>query len=199
MQMDRRQFLTTLSALPALRTATAAQTPARHVVLISIDGMAACQLLDDQLEIPNIRELIRTGVWAESSETVFPSVTHPLAYQHVDGCASAASRCSRQQPGQPRNGRRIPHHKQAPPRERSRADNLRRRETARPDNRLLLLARNARGSFRRFQPAGGLRRRRKGGHRRRPAFPARRAPPGRRARSIIISIGTRPRARTPET
>ncbi len=51
--------------------------PAKHVVLISIDGLAAYHLLNEELELPNIRELIAGGVWAASSETVFPSVTHP--------------------------------------------------------------------------------------------------------------------------
>jgi predicted AlkP superfamily pyrophosphatase or phosphodiesterase len=48
-----------------------------HVVLVSVDGLAAYHLEDESLELPNIRELIRGGVWAASAETVFPSVTHP--------------------------------------------------------------------------------------------------------------------------
>lgn len=48
-----------------------------HVVLITVDGLAAYHLFDSSLEIPNLRELIRDGVWAQSSETVFPSMTHP--------------------------------------------------------------------------------------------------------------------------
>lgn len=51
--------------------------PSEHVVLISIDGFAAYHLTNQELELPNIRRLIRDGVWAASSETVFPSVTHP--------------------------------------------------------------------------------------------------------------------------
>lgn len=50
---------------------------AEHVVLVSIDGFAAYHLLNEELELPNIRKLIREGAWAASSETVFPSVTHP--------------------------------------------------------------------------------------------------------------------------
>ncbi|MEZ5361397.1 MAG: ectonucleotide pyrophosphatase/phosphodiesterase [Bryobacterales bacterium] len=50
---------------------------AEHVVLVSIDGFAAYHLLNAELELPNIRRLIREGAWAASSETVFPSVTHP--------------------------------------------------------------------------------------------------------------------------
>ena len=50
---------------------------AKHVVLISIDGFAAYHLLNEDLELPNIRGLIKQGVWYSASETVFPSVTHP--------------------------------------------------------------------------------------------------------------------------
>jgi hypothetical protein len=60
-----------------LATAAGAQPLAEHVVLVSIDGLAAYHIENDELEIRNIRAWIRDGVWAESSETVFPSVTHP--------------------------------------------------------------------------------------------------------------------------
>ena len=48
-----------------------------YVVLVSIDGFAAYHLENEKLELPNIRALASEGVWAESGETVFPSVTHP--------------------------------------------------------------------------------------------------------------------------
>ena len=54
-----------------------AQRQGSHVVLISIDGLAAYHLQDKELHLPNLRELIDHGAWAEHSETVFPSVTHP--------------------------------------------------------------------------------------------------------------------------
>ncbi|MCP5114088.1 MAG: alkaline phosphatase family protein [bacterium] len=50
---------------------------AEHVIIVSIDGFAAYHLNNQELLLPNIRELIAEGVWASSSETVFPSVTHP--------------------------------------------------------------------------------------------------------------------------
>jgi hypothetical protein len=50
---------------------------ARYVVVVTIDGGASYHLDDPTLELPNIHALIATGVRAESSETVFPSVTHP--------------------------------------------------------------------------------------------------------------------------
>lgn len=48
-----------------------------HVILISIDGLAAFHLENGKLVLPNIRELIDKGVWPEASQTVFPSVTWP--------------------------------------------------------------------------------------------------------------------------
>lgn len=61
----------------ASTTAVSQSSQERHVLLISIDGLAAFHLVDQTLELPNIRKLIETGSWFESSETVFPSVTHP--------------------------------------------------------------------------------------------------------------------------
>ena len=52
-------------------------TEQSYVVLISIDGFAAYHLENERLELPNIRALVKEGVWAESGEAVFPSVTHP--------------------------------------------------------------------------------------------------------------------------
>jgi predicted AlkP superfamily pyrophosphatase or phosphodiesterase len=48
-----------------------------HVILITVDGLAAYHLMDESLEIPHLRELIAWGTRAVSSEAVFPSVTHP--------------------------------------------------------------------------------------------------------------------------
>ena len=56
-----------------------------HVILITVDGLAAYHLFDESLEIPNLRQLIAQGTMAESSETVFPSVTHPSHTTLVTG------------------------------------------------------------------------------------------------------------------
>lgn len=60
-------------------------TPSRHVVLVSIDGLAAYHLENEELELPNLRELIVQGAWADASQTVFPSVTHPSHATLVTG------------------------------------------------------------------------------------------------------------------
>jgi hypothetical protein len=57
----------------------------QHVILITIDGGAAYQLENPDLLVPNVRELIGSGVWAQSSETVFPSETHPSHTTIVTG------------------------------------------------------------------------------------------------------------------
>lgn len=69
--------------LVAPRPAKAAS--AERAVLVSIDGLAAYELEDESLEIPNIRRLISEGVRARSSETVYPSVTHPSHTTIVTG------------------------------------------------------------------------------------------------------------------
>jgi len=71
-------------ALLALLAISSAQG-AKHVVLISIDGFAAYHLTNEALELPNIRALAKQGVWYGSSETVFPSVTHPSHTTIVTG------------------------------------------------------------------------------------------------------------------
>ena len=59
--------------------------PAKHVILVTLDGFAAYHLYNQELRLPNIRELIDRGVWVASSETVFPSVTHPSHTTIVTG------------------------------------------------------------------------------------------------------------------
>lgn len=58
-------------------TAVAALAQPKHVILITIDGGAAFHLENPHLVLPNIRALAQDGVWAESSESVFPSITYP--------------------------------------------------------------------------------------------------------------------------
>lgn len=56
----------------------------RHVILISIDGLAAFHLDDASVDLPNIRALAADGVHA-SAETVFPSMTHPAHTTLITG------------------------------------------------------------------------------------------------------------------
>jgi|SRR5215203_10060 len=81
--------LASLVAVFALAGANAAsdqpQDPgARQVILISIDGFAAFHLDNRAIDLPNIRALAATGVHA-TSETVFPSMTHPAHTTLITG------------------------------------------------------------------------------------------------------------------
>ena len=81
--MNRSLPVLLVAAAAAAQTARA--QPAKHVILVSIDGLAAYHLYNQELRLPNIRELIDNGVWFASSETVFPSVTHPAHTTIVTG------------------------------------------------------------------------------------------------------------------
>ena len=90
------RFMTTprflcLRALPALLViivaALASGADVGYVVLVSIDGFAAYHLDNPKLSLPNIRALAAEGAQAASSETVFPSVTHPAHTTLITGVA----------------------------------------------------------------------------------------------------------------
>lgn len=67
-------------------TTAVGQAPrSRHVILVSIDGFAAYHLRNPTLDLPNLRALAAAGTEAESSETVFPSVTHPSHTSLITG------------------------------------------------------------------------------------------------------------------
>jgi predicted AlkP superfamily pyrophosphatase or phosphodiesterase len=74
-----------LSAAVPRFTASGSGQSGRHVVLISVDGFAAYHLADPSIDLPNIRALAAGGAKADSSETVFPSVTHPSHTTLVTG------------------------------------------------------------------------------------------------------------------
>lgn len=79
-------MLTRLSVLCLVAlTVVGLRAESAMVVLISIDGFAAYHMKNTALDLPNIRALARQGVEAESSETVFPSVTHPSHTTLVTG------------------------------------------------------------------------------------------------------------------
>lgn len=65
--------ITLLTLVPRI----AAADPANFVILISVDGAPAYHLRNEELLLPNMRDLIRNGVWSEGSQTVFPSMTLP--------------------------------------------------------------------------------------------------------------------------
>lgn len=74
-----RRILASVLLVAVAQGGAALTQPAtdRHVILVSIDGFAAFHLENPALDLPNIRALIASGARAKSSETVFPSLTHP--------------------------------------------------------------------------------------------------------------------------
>lgn len=74
---SRRRIQVALTVFVLAAASIGLEAGEARVVLVSIDGLAAFHLDNEALEIPNLRELERLGVRTESSETVFPSVTHP--------------------------------------------------------------------------------------------------------------------------
>jgi predicted AlkP superfamily pyrophosphatase or phosphodiesterase len=84
--MMRLLLAVAMLALPAA-AASVVQAPdasRHHVILISIDGFAAFHLDNAAVDLPNIRALAASGVRG-SSETVFPSVTHPAHTTLITG------------------------------------------------------------------------------------------------------------------
>jgi predicted AlkP superfamily pyrophosphatase or phosphodiesterase len=63
----------------------------RHVVLISIDGFRPEMYRDSSWPAPNLRYLIRHGVYAHQMRSVFPSLTYPSHTAMVTGALPARS------------------------------------------------------------------------------------------------------------
>lgn len=61
----------------------------KHVVLISVDGLAASYIDDPKAELPTLRMLARQGARAEGMITTFPSVTWPSHTSLITGCTAA--------------------------------------------------------------------------------------------------------------
>jgi predicted AlkP superfamily pyrophosphatase or phosphodiesterase len=73
--------------LPAADAPT--QGAVRHVVLVSIDGLAASYLNDPRAQLPTLRRLMQEGASAEGMLTSFPSVTWPSHTSLVTGVQPA--------------------------------------------------------------------------------------------------------------
>src|SRR5882672_9857166 len=61
---------------------------ARHVILVSVDGLAAFYLEEPQADMPTLRRLAQEGARARV-RTVFPSMTWPAHTTIVTGVAPA--------------------------------------------------------------------------------------------------------------
>ena len=65
------------------------KTRARHVVLISIDGLRPEYYLDERWPAPAMRQLYRDGSHAVAVRTIFPSLTYPGHVTLVTGALPA--------------------------------------------------------------------------------------------------------------
>src|SRR5580698_9639009 len=63
----------------------------RHVVLISIDGLHPDMYLDSTWPAPNLRRLMREGIYAGHMKSVFPSYTYPSHTAMLTGALPARS------------------------------------------------------------------------------------------------------------
>jgi predicted AlkP superfamily pyrophosphatase or phosphodiesterase len=85
-------FLASLSLFLTARPAAADDSTSReikHVVLVSIDGLAASYLTDKRAELPTLRKLMAEGASARGMITSFPSVTWPSHTSLITGVQPA--------------------------------------------------------------------------------------------------------------
>ncbi len=71
-----------------LSLSTQAQ-PAKYVVLITIDGFRPEFYLDPSWNAPNMRNLMKNGVYAEKARGIFPTVTYPSHTTIITGAFPA--------------------------------------------------------------------------------------------------------------
>jgi predicted AlkP superfamily pyrophosphatase or phosphodiesterase len=84
-----RSFILVVACAAFLASGLAAAEPVKHVVLVSIDGLAAEYLTDPKSEIPNLKKLMAEGASAKGMLTTFPSVTWPSHTTLVTGVTAA--------------------------------------------------------------------------------------------------------------
>ncbi|HEY4195213.1 MAG TPA: ectonucleotide pyrophosphatase/phosphodiesterase [Mucilaginibacter sp.] len=65
--------------------------PAKHIILISIDGLHPDMYLDKGWPAPNVQALMKQGTYADHMLSVFPSYTYPSHTAMVTGAVPARS------------------------------------------------------------------------------------------------------------
>ena len=68
---------------------TAVAQPAKHVILVSIDGFRPDFYMDSSWPTPNLQSIKANGVYAEEVRSIFPSVTYPSHTTLVTGALPA--------------------------------------------------------------------------------------------------------------
>lgn len=84
---NRIKFLLLIVGILASGAGTSAAVPARHVVLITLDGFAAYLLDDPASPVPTLRRLAERGTTAAGVTPVNPSVTWPNHTTLITGAA----------------------------------------------------------------------------------------------------------------
>jgi predicted AlkP superfamily pyrophosphatase or phosphodiesterase len=79
-----------LALLLSLAALASAADPARHVIVVSLDGFPASTLRDTTVPLPVLRSLIAEGAWADAMHPVNPTVTWPNHTAIVSGVNVAA-------------------------------------------------------------------------------------------------------------
>ncbi|WP_207424402.1 alkaline phosphatase family protein [Desertivirga brevis] len=82
----KRIFSTIIATAVVL---AAAAQPAKHVILVSIDGFRPDFYLDPSWPAPNLQSIKANGVYAEEVRSIFPSVTYPSHTTLVTGALPA--------------------------------------------------------------------------------------------------------------
>lgn len=77
--------------LIVVATITCRAQPARHVILISIDGLRPEFYLNGHWPAPNLRALMKSGIYARQMKSVFPSFTYPAHVAMMTGSMPARS------------------------------------------------------------------------------------------------------------
>ena len=85
-----QSYIKVLFLLVLLANRAAAQ-PARHVILISVDGLRPAMYLDSSWPTPNLRYLMKKGTFALHLKSVFPAYTYPSHTAMVTGALPARS------------------------------------------------------------------------------------------------------------
>jgi predicted AlkP superfamily pyrophosphatase or phosphodiesterase len=74
-----------MAALAALLLTAVQAQPAKHVIIVTIDGFRPDFYLDSAWRTPHLRELLRKGVYAYGVNSVMPSITYPSHTTIVTG------------------------------------------------------------------------------------------------------------------
>lgn len=98
MMFKKSLILLALSCCLISFTHSIAQTPVKHVILISIDGFRPEMYQDKSWPTPNLQWLMKRGTYAKHLKSVFPAYTHPSHAAMETGALPARSGIAYNQP-----------------------------------------------------------------------------------------------------